>query len=70
MGETKKRLGRPKGSKNARLKPASEKSQSRSVCLYPEEWDQLAAAASDGSATAEAARRLRESIAKMSLVRP
>ena len=57
-----RKLGRPKGSKNARIKPASEKSQSRSVCLYPDEWEQLEKASRDGSATAEAARRLRKTL--------
>ena len=34
----------------------------KSVCLRPEEWAKLAAAAPDGSPNKEAARRLRASL--------
>ena len=62
MQEEQKKAGRPKGSRNVHHKPDNLKVVSRSVCLYPNEWEQLQDAAIDGSATAEAARRLRKTL--------
>lgn len=50
--------GRPKKSG----KPGSQKAVNKSISLYPEEWDALAAEAVDGSPNREAARRLRASL--------
>lgn len=55
MAEKKKACGRK------RL-PEGTKAESRSVTLFPWEWDALAAADPDGRATLEAQRRLRESL--------
>ena len=43
--------------------PAEQKAEAKSITLRPAEWAALAAADPAGSATREAARRLRRSIA-------
>ena len=53
--------GRKPGVPGRRRDPATLATV-RGVCLYPWEWEALAAAAADGSPTREAARRLRASI--------
>lgn len=53
----KRRPGRP------RL-PEDKKGEQHMITLLPAEWAALAAADPDGSATREAARRLRRSLAK------
>lgn len=53
--------GRKPGSTGPR-RPPEALATARNVVLYPHEWAALAAAAPDGSATKEAARRLRASL--------
>lgn len=51
------------GRKPGSVKPDKDKAITKSVCLTPAEWQQLADAAPDGSPNKEAARRLWASLA-------
>ena len=53
-------IGRPK-------LPEGQRKEQKGITLIPDEWAALAAADPDGSATREAARRLRRSLAKDTL---